>query len=360
MIIIIIYVINSLITYKNLQPNNYLASTMKKVADAGEKDNISKYIDISNLQISDYESKDSKDKVFANALKSNELVYKLNSESTDLTNPVYDVYMNDVPFLSVQLNGEKKFSRLSLLSMQDWKLDKITLNNDSGVFSYIIEVPNDYSVFINDIKANESDKDESSDEFGELSKYTDFPSIVKYNIDNLLTEPKVKIEDKDGKEVEYAKNDNVYSVALNLEIIEDEQTALEKIKGNIDVLQVAKDWSLYLTNDLSGSLHGFYNISKYLIKDSYMHKYAYKWATDVDITFISSHILENPCFTNTKVSNFIIYNENAFSCEVYLEKNLILNKRGNQKFQDVMNERMYFVYYEGEWKLVNMQSISKK
>ena len=90
-----------------------------------------------------------------------------------------------------------------------------------------------------------------------------------------------------------------------------------------------------------------------------MYKYAYKWATNVDITFISQHTFDNPAFSNIKVSNFEIYNENAFSCEVYLEKNMLLTKRGNRKIQDVMNEKMYFAYYNGEWKLVNMQSLSK-
>ena len=363
MILVIIYVINSLITYKDLQVNNYLASTMQKVISSGEKGNISKYVDISSLSLSKYETSNSTpDKVFAKALKSTELTYKLNSDSTDLNNPVYDVYLYDDPLLSVKLNGEKKITRLGLLTIQDWKLDEITLNSNTGVYDCIIEIPSNYTVYINDIKISQDDEQNinTAEEFSELSKYTDFPNIIQYKISNLLSEPTVKIEDENGNEVEYTKQGNVFSVGLKTEIIEDEKTALEKIKGDIDVMQIAKDWSLYLTNDLGGTLHGFYKINKYLIKDSYMYNYAYKWATNVDITFISSHIMDNPVFTNTKVSNFIIYNENAFSCEVYLEKNMLLNKKGNQKIQDVMNERMYFAYYEGEWKLVNMQSITKK
>ena len=62
-------------------------------------------------------------------------------------------------------------------------------------------------------------------------------------------------------------------------------------------------------------------------------------------------------FVNTKLSNFKIYSENAFSCEVYLDKNMII--KGGKKLTDTMNERMYFAYYDGSWKLVNMQSIKK-
>ena len=153
------------------------------------------------------------------------------------------------------------------------------------------------------------------------------------------------------------KENSIISVDFVAETIEDEATAKQMIKGEVDPLQIATDWSLYLSNDLSGRLNGFYNINKYLIENSYMWNYAYKWATNVDITFISKHTFDNPPFTNQKVSNFKIYNENAFSCEVYLEKNMIINKRTDNKLQDVMNERMYFAYYNGEWKLVNMQSV---
>ena len=362
MILTILYVINSLLTYKKLQVNNYLSSVMDKVISSGKKGKISKYIDVSSINLSEYESKKTKtDKVIAETLKTSELVYKLNNDSTDLNNPIYDVYINNKPFLKVSLNGEKKITRLGLLTMQDWKVNKIEMVTDKGLYNCIIEVPNEYKVYVNDIEVKESDKvkGETLEELNELSKYADLPYIEQYKISNLLKEPKIEIKDKNGKVVTYEKDGETYSVRLETEKISDEKDALQKIKGNIDIKQIAKDWSLYLSNDLGGSLHGFYKINQYLIKDSYMYKYAYKWATNVDITFISQHTFDNPAFSNIKVSNFEIYNENAFSCEVYLEKNMLLTKRGNRKIQDVMNEKMYFAYYNGEWKLVNMQSLSK-
>ena len=64
MVLTIIYVINSLLTYKKLQVNNYISSVMDKVISSGKKGNISKYIDASTLDLSEYESKNSKkDKV---------------------------------------------------------------------------------------------------------------------------------------------------------------------------------------------------------------------------------------------------------------------------------------------------------
>ena len=119
-------------------------------------------------------------------------------------------------------------------------------------------------------------------------------------------------------------------------------------------MKLARGYSLILTNDLGGELHGFYKLSPYLIKDSYMYEYLRGWATQVDITFVSNHRLKNPAFTNESLSNFIIYNDNAFSVEVSLEKNMIVN--GEDKV-DKMHDRMYFVYYENGYKLVDMKSL---
>ena len=85
-----------------------------------------------------------------------------------------------------------------------------------------------------------------------------------------------------------------------------------------------------------------------------MYEMAWGWATQVDITFVSNHRLKNPVFTNEKLENFIIYNDNAFSVEVTLEKNMIVN--GEDKV-DKMHDRLYFIYYEGSYKLVDMKSI---
>ena len=172
----------------------------------------------------------------------------------------------------------------------------------------------------------------------------------------------IKHHDENKKKVEYTIEKNVIKKDLNFKTISNMEEALKSIKGNIDIQKTAEDWSLYLTDDLDGNLHGFYNINKYLIKDSDIYKNAYKWATGIDISYVSSHVLSNPTFINERIENFEIYNENAFSCEVYLQKNLKLTN-ANKKIEDIMHERMYFAYYQtqdniGEWKLVNMQSIT--
>ncbi len=360
MTIFFTYVISTLVKYERLQIDNYLANTVQKIIQDGKKGKISNYIDISHVEVSKFERDNtSVDEGISSLLENNNVTYKLNSDSTDLNNPVYDAYIDNELILKIQLNGEEKITRLGILTFQNWKIDNITFEKENGVYECNIEVPSNYKVYVNDIELTEDEKTEDSIDEGlaQISKYVDIPYIVKYKVSKLLKEPKIIIKDEDGNEQKYIKQNNTFKVDLDFKYIADESSAMKEIKGNIDILKIAKDWSLYLTDDLTGNLHGFYKINKYLIKNSDMWNFAYKWATNIDITFVSSHTLDKPCFTNAKVNNFKIYSDNAFSCEVYLEKNMIL--KGNKKLQDVMKEKMYFAYYKGEWKLVNMQSITE-
>lgn len=300
----------------------------------------------------------SKDKLIGKMLKNGKPTFKLNNDTIDLTNPTYDVYINNEVLFNVKLNGEKKSTKLAILTVQEWKVESIKLTKKTGNYKCNIEVPNTHSVYINGSLLSQDNNTNAQIDDGtkEISNYTDISYLITYKIDGLFNEPEIKIQDKEGKNIDFNKDGDSIKVALNLQEVTDKTEALSKIKGDIDIEQIAKDWSLYLSDDLKGSQHGFSSISKYLIKDSKLWKFAYKWATGEDITFVSNHRLENPAFTNLKLENFKFYNENAFSCEIYLEKNMIIGS--GKKLQDVLNERMYFVYYENEWKLVGMQSIT--
>ena len=132
MALFLVYVVNSLRTYEALQVENFLNNTFNKITDAAEKDSISKYVDLSDLKLSDFEKDSkSKDKVVGRLLKSGKISYKLNNESIDLTYPIYDVYVNDKALFNVKLNGEKKVTRLGILTFQDWKLDSIKFVNNN-------------------------------------------------------------------------------------------------------------------------------------------------------------------------------------------------------------------------------------
>ena len=362
------YVADSLIKYEKNQIENYMEDIIGDLKKASKNKKIEKYINTNNLHISEFEKKyTTVSEGFNELFKSNNITYKLNKDTEKSENPIYDIYANEEKILEVHLDGTSKENRLGLLTFNKWETIKIENKMEKGLYTCNILAPNNCSVYINDKVLTEDYIIEKVQNEGltQISKYIDIPYIVKYEITELLKKPEVRIVDKNGNEVKYIEEGNTISKGLDFISANTEEEAKQHIKGEIDILKVAKDWSLYLTDDLEGRLHGFYNISKYLIEDSDIEKFAYKWATGVDITFVSSHILLNPTFTDEKISNFEIYNENAFSCEVYLQKNLKLES-GGKKIEDKMNERMYFAYYDETedgvdnptWKLVNMQSVA--
>ena len=119
-----------------------------------------------------------------------------------------------------------------------------------------------------------------------------------------------------------------------------------------------------MTQDLTGANNGYGQLSPYLIKGSYLQDVAWQWATGIDITFTSSHTLKDPPFQVENVSNYVVYSENCFSCDIRLEKKMVLSKTG-EEVDDVINSTFYFVKYDGtdngkddpRWVLVDYREI---
>lgn len=132
----------------------------------------------------------------------------------------------------------------------------------------------------------------------------------------------------------------------------------QEVSDEVDVLQVAQNWSLFMSNDL-----GFSKLKTYLISSSYQYEVARKYATGEDITFTSSHTLANPAFTDTAVSNFTWITDDCFSVDIRFVKHMRL--RTGAAVDDPMNDRFYFVRYDDTadgvdnptWKLASMKEI---
>lgn len=363
-IIVTIYIGSTLKKYENNQVDNYMNSVISDLKEYASKNEIIKHIDSININKSEFERDDASFENGINELfKTNaDIKYEINENSKDEIKPIYNIYLNDYKILEVALDGSDIETRLSLLTFSNWKISYINVEAEKGLLNFEISLPSNYEIYVNDKKLTEEQivSSNSDNNLDEISKYVEIPYAIKYEVSGLIEKPNYKILDKNGNEV---KEQDIKIVNEPKKFATMEE-AIKEINNCPDIKKIAEDWSLFLSDDLNGSTHGFNNISEYLIKDSYLYNYAYKWATNVDITFISRHTLKNPTFTNEKISNFIVYNEKAFSCDVYVEKNMRI-ANGND-LTDKLNERMYFAYYDetlsgmnnSSWKLVNMQSLT--
>lgn len=344
------YVWSSMVTYERSLVDNYI----KYLAESGR---LTDKVDNNLFEVSRYEKKNAKitDGV-KKLLQSDDLVIKKNSKESKDNLYVYDLKINDNIISTVTLKNTNSYTQMAILTINEWEVEKLTTNFDKGVFNYEINIPTDYKLYINDIEVSDEDitKEGDVDGLERLTKHIEISKSKTYEINNLVYEPNIEIVDSKNKKVNFKIDGNKINVTKEFKEIKNYDDAKEYIKDNFDILKLAENWSLFLTDDLSGSYHGFNQLTPYLIEDTYMYEMAYGWSHNVDITFVSSHRLKNPVFTNERVENFVIYNDLAFSVEVYLEKNMVVS--GKDKV-DIMHDRLYFIYYENGYKLVDMKSI---
>jgi len=348
-VLFLIYVYKSLVIYERNIVDNYI----KYLASSGK---ITENIDNNLFEVSKYEKSNAKiTDGIKKLLKSDNLEIKKNKDSNDSIF-VYDLKVDDNVISTVSLKSVKEYTKMAILKINEWEVTDIKTYFDNGIYSYEIVVPSNYKVSINNKELDKSDIIKEGDIEGleRLTEYVEINKSTTYKVDNLVYKPNIKITDENKKEIDYEINNNKIVITKEFKEIESLEDAKKYIKDDFNILELAENYSLFLTNDLGGTLHGFYKLSPYLIRDSYMYEMAHGWATQVDITFVSNHRLSNPVFTNESVNNFIIYNDDAFSVEVNLEKNMIVN---GQSRIDKMHDRLYFVYYDGGYKLVDMKSI---
>ena len=226
-----------------------------------------------------------------------------------------------------------------------------------AVTSLMVHSEKEYTVLVDGKQVpDEAVQIEENPEYSRFKGYvTDIPGLYTYYISTLSQDAKVTVWDADGKEVTLQETGKtgVYEVpTLTLAAVP------EEVATQIDVLEVAKNWSLFLSQDYS-----FKALEKYMIDGSYQHQVAKAYATGVDITFTSEHSLGNPPFTEMMVNNFTWITPECFSVEIHFVKHMVLT--WGKKIEDPMNDVFYFVRYDDSddgvdnaaWKMVAMKEI---
>lgn len=347
-ILFLLYVTNTMIEYEESLIDNHI----KKLVTSGTLAN--------NIEIDDYE----KNKYETSNISSKNGLKKLlkTSDVEVVKNKkekgnVYDLYLNDANVATISFKKVGSHKKMLILTIDEWEITEVKTNFERGLYYYDVIIPTNYKLYINGLEVTDSYKEGDLDNLDNVTKYVDVAKTNIYTLDNFIEKPEIVIKDENGKKIKYELKDNKIEIIKDFKKYATYEDAKDKLNGEIDILKLAENWSLFLTDDLKGgSFHGFTLLTPYLIKDSYMYQMAYNWSHNVDITFISRHSLKNPVFTNEYVKNCTVYNENAFNCEVYLEKNMVVN--GQDKV-DTLHDYLYFVNYEGGWKLVDMKSITE-
>ena len=344
----LIYVSTTLKMYEKGNIEGYMTSLIKDMKTASKVGNINKYLSYNKVE-SKYEKASSFEDGYKELFNESKLSYKKNDKEN-----TYDIYADDTMIASVTLDS-KKVRRLGILSFEEYSIKEIETYSKNGIYNIDVYVNSNYDLYINDIKVSDDDllSKEEIKEYSEVYDKVDLPYENHYKITNLTKKPKIKVMNGNNEVKVTNEKSNYYGVTYFK--TDDKDAAFEKLTNkDYDPLTFAKNWSLFLTADLPGERYGLYTLTPNLVEGTALYKRAYSWATNVDITFTSMHTLDKDTFTNVKMNGFTVYNENAFSVDIYLEKNMTLVN--GEKRIDTLNDTFYYAYIDGAYRLITMKS----
>ncbi len=344
----LIYVSTTLKMYEKGNIEGYMTSLIKDMKTASKVGNINKYLSYNKVE-SKYEKNSSFEEGYKELFKESKLSYKKNDKES-----TYDIYADDTMIASVTLDS-KKVRRLGILSFEEYSIKEIETYSKNGIYNIDVYVNSNYDLYINDIKVGDEDlvSKEEIKEYSEVYDKVDLPYENHYKITNLTKKPKIKV--MSGNDEIKVTNEKSTYYGVSYFKTDDKEAAFEKLTNkDYDPLTFAKNWSLFLTADLPGERYGLYTLTPNLFEGTALYKRAYSWATNVDITFTSMHTLDKDTFTNVKMNGFTVYNENAFSVDVFLEKNMTLVN--GEKRIDILNDTFYYAYIDGAYRLITMKS----
>lgn len=344
----LIYVSTTLKMYEKGNIEGYMTSLIKDMKTASKVGNINKYLSYNKVE-SKYEKASSFEDGYKELFNESKLSYKKNDKEN-----TYDIYADDTMIASVTLDS-KKVRRLGILSFEEYSIKEIETYSKNGIYNIDVYVNSNYDLYINDIKVNDEDlvSKEEIKEYSEVYDKVDLPYENHYKITNLTKKPKIKVMSGDD-EIKVTNEKSTY-YGVSYFKTDDKGAAFAKLTNkDYDPLTFAKNWSLFLTADLPGERYGLYTLTPNLVEGTALYKRAYSWATNVDITFTSMHTLDKEIFTNVKMNGFTVYNENAFSVDIYLEKNMTLVN--GEKRVDTLNDTFYYAYIDGAYRLITMKS----
>ena len=344
----LIYVSTTLKMYEKGNIEGYMTSLIKDMKTASNAGNINKYLSYNKVE-SKYEKNSSFEEGYKELFNESKLSYKAKEKEN-----TYDIYADDTMIASVTLDS-KKVRRLGILSFEEYSIKEIETYSKNGIYNIDVYVNSNYDLYINDIKVSDEDlvSKEEIKEYSEVYDKVDLPYENHYKITNLTKKPKIKV--MNGNEEVKVTNEKSTYYGVSYFKTDDKSAAFAKLTNkDYDPLTFAKNWSLFLTADLPGEKYGLYTLTPNLVEGTALYKRAYSWATNVDITFTSMHTLDKDTFTNVKMNGFTVYNENAFSVDIYLEKNMTLVN--GEKRVDTLNDTFYYAYIDGAYRLITMKS----
>ncbi|MCM1186364.1 MAG: hypothetical protein NC251_03755 [Lachnoclostridium sp.] len=346
--VIFLYVRNCLKIYEAAQPEYVIENLIAQI-DVSEGSN-SPYFQMS---VSRFEKEEDYKNTYLAEVKKKGITYEKAPDSYDAKAPVYHLYAGDIPIAEVFLKETDSRPLMAILTVPEWEITRVLPKGIAGQHSVTITVPDVYTVFINGTAAGGSERTgnvRELEEFQYSAEYTEVPALVEYRIEGLFEMPDIRIQNALQEDIAFSMAED------NTITIDTFQTSEMGKELEEFCLTNAKNYSNFFSRDLEGCVASIKPIRYMFPQDSYYLELAENYRRH-DMWMYSGH--ETPQFLSEKVSNYIVYNEDFFSCEVSFDKKMILTKTGQER-HDIHNTRYYYLKMDGNWVIVDMQTVQEE
>lgn len=355
-----------MVEYEANQPQNYVIGLLKH-AGKGDKA-IGSYLQENCFAAGDYGDPTAREKAFYNTDAFGELAAKKNLSLSEGEVEVYDVTADEKPFVTVAIRKTGSKNKLGIMHIDYYDLEYAFIRNPEtskprtkispeGTISFSVVLPEDFTLLFNDAEVDISSA--SEDDIEDFAYFSSYPQVTKgARMDfTLHYDPIVKVLNNVGEEVplnlEVTPEGYVYYAAADYGSDDTQKAAVTQVG---DFLSMYKLWARFMTDDVGGWYHGYYDVKEgcKIMPGSKLEDQAWEWANSIDITFVSDHW--NIAFTNEKVDNYVLYNDDFCSADVSFDEIVSVNGVGDVTVK--YNNRMFFVRQDGAWYWVGQLDIT--
>jgi len=301
--------------------------------------------------VSRFEDPEKCAEAFFSRLEGKELTCRRDEGNYDASAPTFTVSSQEGPVASVALREASSKPVMFVLSASEWEVTSVTPELGAGTEPLHITIPDCFTLTVNGVQAGERERSgqpRDIEAFTYAAEYITPPRLVEYVIDGLFLPPEIRILDNMGREVEFTLGeDNT--------ILVDEWAPSEDMDSGLRnyVLKNAQNYSNFFSGDLSGSAASTAPIRYMFPEDSYYLGLADNYRRH-DMWMYSPHY--TPQFVEERVYDYTRYNDDLFTCVVYLDKKMTLTSDRSER-HDILHTRYYYVRIGYSWLIADMRTV---
>ena len=315
--------------YQVSMPASVMNDIIVALKDTKDGSEFEKYTSASS---NEFEAQDKINDFYLSIKGKDNISYSIVSDESSAKKKTYFVKSEDEQILKVVLDLKKDGARYGF---DRWYIKEMK-SADSQVD---IIAPSGFGVYINGTKVKDTYITSAESQIPLLeniytkSWVTDLPNLTEYKVDGFVSVPKVTIKEN-GEEIVLSKNsEGVYEYPFS---------ATEEFTKSISprIIEASEAYGEYITKDTD-----FGNLAQYLIGGSKL----YENLRTLEIRWYQEH--ESYEFNNQKVTDFKMYSDNCFSCNVYFEQTVYSSGVPNVYKTDLT---WIFVKINNTWYLADM------